>query len=77
MENKESIGNVEDFQNDIDELKTNLISQDLKFEVIETNIKTNQDYIADTIKDIESNEGSIRSNSDDLEVCTSFINMKI
>ena len=62
LDTMENNGKIDDFQNDIDVLNTNLTSQDLRIKAIETNIETNQGNI------VETNEAGISSSSVDLEV---------
>ena len=62
LDTMENNGKIDDFQDDIDVLNTNLTSLDSRIEAIEANIKTNQDNI------VETNEAGISSSSVDLEV---------
>ena len=48
LDTMENNGKIDDFQNDIDVLNTNLTSQDLRIKAIETNIETNQGNIVET-----------------------------
>ena len=86
MKDQNDIGNVDDLQSEIDELKTNLMNQESKIQANEVDILENKGDI-DTLKvnltsqdsrieaigtKIETNHDSIATNAEDIQVCTFF-----
>ena len=86
MKDQNVIGNVDDLQSEIDELKTNLMNQESRIQANEADILENEGDI-DTLKvnltsqdsrieaigtKIETNHDSITTNAEDIQVCTLF-----